>query len=60
MDKNELIQFLRDNLSINIHENREWCGSTTVHVDLKVDDVVVSTSYIDMPKECDCSCNKGY
>lgn len=60
MDKNELIEFLKDNLSISTREYNGWYGDTTVYVDLKVGDVVVSSDSINMPKECRCSCGSRY
>lgn len=60
MDKNELIEFLKDNLSISTRPERGWYGDETVYVDLKVGDVVVSTDSINMPKECSCSCGSRY
>ena len=60
MDKNELIEFLKENLSISISTERGWYGDETVYVDLKVGDVVVSTDSINMPKECNCSCGSRY
>lgn len=60
MDKEELLEFLRDNLSISTREERGWYGDSTVYVDLKVGDVVVSSDSISMPKECNCSCGSRY
>lgn len=54
MDKNELIEFLRDNLRISTRLVRGFYGEETVYIDLKAGDVVISTDSIDLPKECSC------
>lgn len=52
MTKEELIQFLKDNLKICIEEDRGWnyyATSITHTLHLKLGDDVISTDYISIP-----------
>lgn len=54
MDKEQIIEFLKDNLSIEIDFNRwEYGGTNRLEVRLKIGDEVISknSTYIDPTKE---------
>lgn len=52
MNREELIQILRDNLTIDTRENRGYYGDTSIAVQLKLDDDVISETYFYLPREC--------
>lgn len=60
MDKEELIQFLRDNLSLVIDESRGWYGDHYVNIKLTLEGDTFTSATIDMPKECNCKCGRDY
>lgn len=52
MNREELIEFLRENLSIDTRENRGYYGERSLTIQLKLGEEVISSEYVDMPREC--------
>jgi RNA binding exosome subunit len=59
MDRQELLNFLKENLSIVVDQSFGYYGERSIVVQLKVDDTVVSSDSLTLPKECSC-CSSSY
>ena len=60
MDEAAMLEFLRSKLSIQIKENFGWYGEHSITINLAIDDYVVSSDTMYMPKACNCKCGNAY
>lgn len=52
IDRDELLQFLRDNLRLDTKEHSGWYGDNYVDVMIMLGDQEVSSVCINMPRSC--------
>lgn len=56
----KVMELLRNELSLDTKENHGYYGEYYVTVELKLGEQVLSSVYVNMPKQCSCRCGSGY